>query len=126
MYVSLVAACILRARGVDACSRVSLHSPDSVPTLMTRVPTIESRVIVGPNKAMPRAILSFSSFWLVELSANWASTDAFERSRTSTKKKSASLKTDEDRQRRVDGRGTACWVEFIIRTSRWKRQRRKT
>lgn len=67
------------------------HSPDRVPTPMTRVSTIVSSVMVGPSMAIPCAMLCFTSSWLRELSANWARTVAFDRSISSRKKKSASL-----------------------------------
>jgi len=59
---------------------------------MTRVSTTVSSVMVGPSMAIPCAMLCFTSSWLRELSANWARTVAFDRSISSRKKNSASLK----------------------------------
>lgn len=65
--------------------------PDKVPTLMTRVSTRVSSVIVGPRRETPRAIFCLTSSRLEELSASWAKVVAFDRSIKSKKKKRASL-----------------------------------
>lgn len=51
-----------------------------------------SNVIIGPNNAIPRAILLFTSSWLDELRANCAKTVALDKSISNKKKNKASLK----------------------------------
>ena len=62
-----------------------------MPTPITRVSTIASRVMAGPMMAMPLAMLACTSCWEAELRENLASALAFPRSTNSRKNGSASL-----------------------------------
>lgn len=68
------------------------YLPERVPTPMTRVSTIVSKVIVGPKTAIPLAILFLISSWFEALKADWANMAAFDKSISSRKKNNASLK----------------------------------
>ena len=58
---------------------------------MTSVSTMVSRVIVGPKRARPFAMLCLTSSWVDELKAYWANREVFDRSISRRKKKRASL-----------------------------------
>lgn len=64
-----------------------------MPTPITKVSTIVSKVIVGAKTAIPLAILLLISSWLEAPKADWANTAAFDKSISNRKKNSASLKS---------------------------------
>lgn len=75
---------------------------------MTKVSTIVSKDIAGPNISMPREIFSMTSSCVVPLNANCASIPAFDKSISSKKKNKASLLTHNVRgsEHTIEGKAT--------------------
>lgn len=79
-----------RERGTD---RQTL--PDNVPTPMTRTSQMASSVMTGPCMDIPWAMFLWTSSWVLEFRANRAMAQALDRSISSRKNGSASLKIKE-------------------------------
>lgn len=69
--------------------------PDNVPTPMTRTSQIASSVMTGPCMDIPWAMFLWTSSWVLEFRANLAMAQALDRSISSRKNGSASLKIKE-------------------------------
>lgn len=66
--------------------------PDRVPTPMTRTSQMASSVMTGPCMDIPWAMFLWTSSWVLEFRANRAMAQALDRSISSRKNGSASLK----------------------------------
>lgn len=69
--------------------------PDNVPTPMTRTSQMASSVMTGPCMDIPWAMFLWTSSWVLEFRANRAMAQALDRSISSRKNGSASLKIKE-------------------------------